>query len=787
MTTITVSSTYGLTIVTPAYTGPLVVDPGVTIANIYNGPALLSTFWPGIIQNDGTIDALHYSYGIESYGGTLFNAATAVISGFPAVRLSSGTAVGGVTLVNGGTIVDPRYGGSQQEGEGTAVYFGRGPAMEPGIETMAFVNATNALISATYMGVNISSGTGNGTNAGTIAATRTFGVGLLENAVGGSFTNTPTGTIVGGSLGVKLTSPTLINEGTIEATSSAYTRSMGVDMLRGFYTSFTNEAGGIVIGSDYGVYDGGSVVNAGTIGIGTAVGVGVANGIGIGTVHPLTVAVINEATGTISGTYGIRLGQESATVVNAGAVTGTGGTALAFRGTGSNRLILDPGYSFSGVVAAYHGASNALELAAGTIAGTVNGLGTEFLHFQTMNFDPGADWFALGSAASLPATITGFAHTDTIQVTGFTATSSSFAGGVLTLDSSGATATLDVGSGFSLASFIVQDVAAGTDVSVVACFAEGTCILTTCGEIPVDQLATGARVVTASGAIAPIAWIGRRRLDLTRHRGADEVRPVRITAGSLPGGGPHRDLVLSPDHALLIEGALIPVRYLVNGRTIRHEDRVAITYFHVELARHDAILAEGAACETYLDTGNRRAFEGTDALILHPDFACAWNTDACAPLVLDGPPRTAARRAILAHAAQRGLTTTSDPDLCMVAGDRVLHATRRRDTWHVALPTCTTAARLLSRTWIPAHTHPDEEDTRTLGIAVKSLALDGKPIAEHDLGEGWHAAEPEWRWTNGRATINTKGAKKLTFRLALTGTYWNDCETMDAAVSRAWS
>ena len=80
---------------------------------------------------------------------------------------------------------------------------------------------------------------------------------------------------------------------------------------------------------------------------------------------------------------------------------------------------------------------------------------------------------------------------------------------------------------------------------------------------------------------------------------------ANVTFGT---GVPRRDLLLSPDHAVWCEGVLIPIRYLLNGRTIVQERVGEVIYFHLELAQHDVILAEGLACESYLDTGNRSAF-----------------------------------------------------------------------------------------------------------------------------------------------------------------------------------
>ena len=83
---------------------------------------------------------------------------------------------------------------------------------------------------------------------------------------------------------------------------------------------------------------------------------------------------------------------------------------------------------------------------------------------------------------------------------------------------------------------------------------------------------------------------------------------MRACAGAFGDGRPNRDLVLSPDHAVFTNDALIPIRYLINGRTVVQEFASEIFYYHVELPAHAVILAEGMPCESYLDTGNRAAF-----------------------------------------------------------------------------------------------------------------------------------------------------------------------------------
>ncbi|HEY0418278.1 MAG TPA: Hint domain-containing protein, partial [Acetobacteraceae bacterium] len=173
-----------------------------------------------------------------------------------------------------------------------------------------------------------------------------------------------------------------------------------------------------------------------------------------------------------------------------------------------------------------------------------------------------------------------------------------------------------------------------------ACFAAGTRIRTRHGDIAVEALAAGDEVFDLhSDSYVPVAWIGHRRVDASRHRRPGDVRPVRIARHAFGPHAPARDLLLSPDHAVFTQDALIPVRYLVNGASIVQTPTDQVTYYHVELARHGVLLAEGLPTESYLDTGNRSSFaNGGEPVELHPDFARRrWDEAACAPLVTSGP------------------------------------------------------------------------------------------------------------------------------------------------------
>jgi autotransporter passenger strand-loop-strand repeat protein len=240
------------------------------------------------------------------------------------------------------------------------------------------------------------------------------------------------------------------------------------------------------------------------------------------------------------------------------------------------------------------------------------------------------------------AVISGFAPGDAItlaQITSGAGDSFSLSGGVVMISAGGTVYDLDF-AGTAPGGLVLSAGVAG-DLSLQEnppCFAAGTRIMTPHGDIAVERLRAGDTVITESGADAEIIWLGRRRLDLARHLAPAQVRPVRITADAFAEGVPVRDLDVSPDHALLIDGVLIPAKALINGRNVRQIEVPMVTYYHVELGQHAVIFAENCAVESYLETGNRGAFEnGGRAIRLHPDFGQRFReAGSCAPLVESG-------------------------------------------------------------------------------------------------------------------------------------------------------
>lgn len=216
------------------------------------------------------------------------------------------------------------------------------------------------------------------------------------------------------------------------------------------------------------------------------------------------------------------------------------------------------------------------------------------------------------------------------------------------------------GAGFDSLVFQIDFTSAGGSGLLVgdttpACYCRGTRIRTADAstiERPVEDLRIGDLVVTAAGRLRPIRWIGRRSYS-GRFAGRNpEVLPVCFEAGSLGDDVPSRDLWVSPKHAMVLDGLLLPAEVLVNGRTIIKAERVTeVEYFHIELDSHDVLIAEGAASESYVEDNNRGMF--ANALDRRAADAGTAPVDAvyCLPRVEYGFALDAIRRRLAVRAA----------------------------------------------------------------------------------------------------------------------------------------
>jgi hypothetical protein len=147
--------------------------------------------------------------------------------------------------------------------------------------------------------------------------------------------------------------------------------------------------------------------------------------------------------------------------------------------------------------------------------------------------------------------------------------------------------------------------------STVPCLVRGTRIAILPGkEKAIEDIRIGDWVMVLRGGAKRVKWIGHRSYDAATVARNLNLRPVVICKDAVGKAVPRRDLVVSPGHALYVDGLLVQAAALVNGKTIhRREADIPVEYFHLELQQHDVIFAEGMPVESYLDLDNRHMFD----------------------------------------------------------------------------------------------------------------------------------------------------------------------------------
>lgn len=185
------------------------------------------------------------------------------------------------------------------------------------------------------------------------------------------------------------------------------------------------------------------------------------------------------------------------------------------------------------------------------------------------------------------------------------------------------------------------------------CFLRGTLLQTRGGLVAVEDLRIGDMLRVAGGGMLPIRWIGTSRYAAYFVSKSRNILPVRIRAGALGCGLPERDLLVSPRHCMLFQGALIPAIRLLNGVTITQAvPAEVIAYYHVELDRHDCVLAEGVWTESFLDNGSRFRFHNAAT---HDGVARGSAVPFPAPLVEGGAELADLLRVLRATTGAQGV------------------------------------------------------------------------------------------------------------------------------------
>ena len=718
------------------------VDPGATWA-------LTGTIAGGIsLTNNGTIGGGSGATGNNGSGGMFAGAGDAGGTGMAGVNLAASS------VTNTGAITGGRGGAGGDGGNGSTVggNGGNGGDGGNGIDLTGGSLDNDGIVAG-----------GNGGGGGT------GGTGSLEGA-GGRGGN--------GDAGVYVTGGRLTNTGTILGGNGA---PGGSGLLAGF-----DGAGGAGVRFQ----SGGTLTNAGFIGGGTGVGgaadsvyfgngpsrlivdpgagfngavvadaadsntLELASAATAGTISALDTSVTGfdqitvdlGAAWTLTGTHTLTSGQ---TLTNSGTLTLDSAT-LTDAGSLVNdgQILLDPSTL---IVAALGGTgtvtvgSDSMLIAQGRVS-----VG------DTIDFTDGT-----GTLQLLPGSFSGsidLLDGDTLLLTGITnaTTAEVLNSNTLQVDlANSSTIDLKLSQTFANEAFQVATVNNNAEITTL-CFCADTWIATPHGNVPVQRLAVGDLVLTTDGTAEPTTWIGVGRVLATRGR-RTAATPVIVRRGALADNVPTRDLHVTKGHSLLIDGVLIPVEFLVNHRSIQWDDHAReVHLYHIELARHAVLLANGAPAESYRDDGNRWLFQNANSGWDNPE------NPPCAPVLTGGPIVDAAWRQLLDRSGWRpGVPTTEDPDLHLLVDGRRIDRLFRDPTTHTfRLPPQREEMRLRSHSGVPQELGL-ARDHRPLGVALRRIILrSGARLqvieaANPLLTDGFYPFEAadDIRWTKGDAVL----------------------------------
>jgi len=145
---------------------------------------------------------------------------------------------------------------------------------------------------------------------------------------------------------------------------------------------------------------------------------------------------------------------------------------------------------------------------------------------------------------------------------------------------------------------------------VVPCFTPGTAVATPRGERLVEELKVGDKIITRDNGIQEIRWLGHKTLDYGQLSRATHMKPVLIRQGSLGNGLPERDMLVSPNHRMLVANdrtalyfdeheVLVSAKHLVNNKGVQNVDALGVTYIHFMFDQHEVVLANGTWTESF--------------------------------------------------------------------------------------------------------------------------------------------------------------------------------------------
>lgn len=141
------------------------------------------------------------------------------------------------------------------------------------------------------------------------------------------------------------------------------------------------------------------------------------------------------------------------------------------------------------------------------------------------------------------------------------------------------------------------------------CFTPGTMVTTHRGELPIQLLSVGDRVITRDNGIQEVRWVGKTQMFLQDFQADPHLLPVFIRQGSFGKGLPERDMMVSPNHRILVANERASVRFAdrevlvaakhLTAQGVHTVQSSGTTYIHFMCDRHEVVLTDGIWTESF--------------------------------------------------------------------------------------------------------------------------------------------------------------------------------------------
>lgn len=184
------------------------------------------------------------------------------------------------------------------------------------------------------------------------------------------------------------------------------------------------------------------------------------------------------------------------------------------------------------------------------------------------------------------------------------------------------------------------------------CFARGVMIATPDGDVAIETLEVGDLVLTGDRGAQPIRWIGQAKLAARDLASRECLRPIRIAAGALGESSPRTDLVVSPQHRIVVRSKVAQRMFgtpevLVAAKQLCQIDGIDIAtdldvveYFHMLFDQHEVVFSNGAETESLYPGPEALKAIGEAArheiLTLFPELRTGEGTPLAARLIAPG-------------------------------------------------------------------------------------------------------------------------------------------------------